>query len=156
MTDPIAAARLEAVRHSVDVALPVDEAFALFTGGLARWWPLGSHSCSQDKGATVRFGSAVGDHVVERGGDGREHVWGTITRWQPPHGFAMTWHPGQDPAQATALEVLFEPRGDGCRVRICHGGWEARGENAADLRGSYDRGWVLVLGCLVAGTRTGG
>lgn len=156
MTDSIAAARLQAVRHAVDVALPADEAFALFTSGLTRWWPLASHSCSQSPGATVRFGAEVGARVVERGGDGREHVWGTITEWQPPHGFAMSWHPGQDPAQATALEVRFEPVGTGCRVSICHGGWEARGDGAAEMRDNYDRGWVHVLGCFAGGARDRG
>jgi uncharacterized protein YndB with AHSA1/START domain len=143
-----AAALLEPVRHAVDVALPVEDAFALFTSGLARWWPLGSHSCSQDKGATVRFGTGVGAAVVEVAPDGGTHAWGTLTRWEPPHAFAMSWHPGQDAAQATRLEVRFEPRGAGCRVSICHGGWESRGANAAEVRGNYERGWVIVLGGL--------
>jgi len=139
---------LEPVCHAVDVALPVEDAFALFTGGLARWWPLGSHSCSQDAGATVRFGTGVGAAVVEVAPDGATHPWGTLTRWEPPHAFAMRWHPGQDAALATLLEVRFEPQGGGCRVSICHGGWEARGANAAEVRGNYERGWVVVLGGL--------
>ncbi|MBN8510925.1 MAG: SRPBCC domain-containing protein [Burkholderiales bacterium] len=146
----------EPVRHAVDVALPLERAFELFTRDVARWWPLASHSCSQEKGATVRFGAGIGAQVVERGADGRDHVWGTITQWQPPHGFEMTWHPGQDAAQATALEVRFEPRGEGCRVSVRHGGWEARGANAAELRDNYDRGWVYVLGCYSGSTRSGG
>jgi hypothetical protein len=144
-------ALLEPVCHAVDVALPVDDAFALFTSGLARWWPLGSHSCSRDRGAAVRFGAGVGAQVVEVAPDGRTHPWGSVTRWEPPHGFTMSWHPGQDAAQATRLEVRFEPTASGCRVDIRHDGWAARGAKAAEVRGHYERGWVHVLGCFADG-----
>lgn len=39
--------------------LPVQEAFALFTQEIGRWWPLGSHSCSLNREARLRLDGRV-------------------------------------------------------------------------------------------------
>jgi hypothetical protein len=98
---------------------------------MRRWWPFVGHSCSDAAGAEVVFEPRVGGAVTEHAPDGRTYPWGTLTAWDPPHGFAMHWHPGPPADQATQLEVRFAPLTSGCRVRVIHGGWEARGASAA-------------------------
>lgn len=140
------AAELEPVRHRLSVPLPPADAFALFTQSIARWWPFKGHSCSGEQATDVEFEPKVGGAVTEIARDGSRHTWGTIEWWSPPHGFAMTWHPAQDPERATVLSVRFIARGDGCELQLEHGRWGARGEQAAEVRDGYRQGWATVLG----------
>jgi len=135
-----------AVRHRIEVPMEPAQAFDLFTAGMARWWPMISHSCSAERDARITFEPKVGGHVIETAPDGREHVWGTLTAWQPPRHFSMTWHPGRDAAQATQLDVRFDAVEGGCAIELVHDGWSQRND-AAEARGRYARGWPLVLAC---------
>lgn len=136
---------LAPVEHRVWVPIAQDLAFALFTQGLARWWPMASHSCSGDRAAGVTLEPWVGGRVTERTPAGADHLWGTLTTWDPPHRLAMHWHPGQPADQATRLTVRFVARDGGCEVHVRHDGWTARGPDAARVRDGYDRGWPAVL-----------
>jgi hypothetical protein len=138
------------VDRAVDVPLAPTEAFELFTREMRRWWPFVGHSCSDSAQAQVVFEPWVGGAVTEHGPDGSTYPWGTLTAWDPPRGFAMLWHPGLPTDQATQLEVRFTPSASGCRVRVIHGGWEARGADAPDKRDQYDHGWPVVLARLAA------
>ena len=134
------------VDKCVQVMLDPHQAFDLFTRDIARWWPLATHSCSGDSHATVSLDMQVGGTVIETTREGSRHPWGQLLEWNPPQGFAMTWHPGQPAGQATRVEVSFValPSG-GTEVRVRHSGWEARGDRAVAARDSYDNGWPRVL-----------
>ena len=140
MTDELA------VRKSVVVRCSPEHAFATFTEGIGAWWPFDGHSLYDDKAETVIFEPRVGGRVYERSSEGEEGVWGTLTAWDPPYGFAMTWHPGRGPETAQALELRFSPEGEGTRVDLVHTGWERLGDRMAEIGGHYDEGWNLVLG----------
>ena len=133
------------VHHRLVVALAPAEAFALFTQGIARWWPFKGHSCSGEAAVDVAFEARVGGQVTELARDGARHAWGRLTAWDPPRHFAMTWHPGQIADRATVLAVRFTAVDGGCEVALTHGGWAARGDDAAEARDSYDQGWGTVL-----------
>lgn len=150
--------RLAPVRHQVSVRLAPRDAFALFTGQMARWWPFRGHSCFGDEAADVTFEPRVGGAVTELARDGRRMPWGTLTEWAPPHGFAMHWFPGLDATEATVLRVSFVAAAGGTDVRIEHGGWAARGDAAAAKREQYDGGWPATLEAYAkaAATRQGG
>jgi uncharacterized protein YndB with AHSA1/START domain len=136
----------EPVIKSLVVALDPPSAFELFTTGLARWWPLATHSCAGAAARDVTIEPRVGGRVVEHADDGSTAPWGTVLAWEPPHRFAMTWHPQADPVQATRLEVRFSAAHErGCRVELVHDGWQVRGDAAAAVRERYDGGWVEVL-----------
>jgi hypothetical protein len=138
MTDP------PPVEHRLVVPLAPPAAFALFTRGMSRWWPFKGHSCAE--GAyDVEFEPRVGGAVIEIGADGSRHPWGTLTLWQPPTAFAMTWHPAQPQAHATRLRVCFTEVPQGCEIHLVHDGWAARGAQALESRSRYDGGWVGVL-----------
>lgn len=137
---------LDPVVKRIEVALGVAEAFDLFTRQMKRWWPLATHACGEGGGEDVQFEERVGGRVLEAGRDGKTHVWGTLTAWDPPHHFAMTWHPTRPVEQATQLSVRFEAlAGGGCALQLVHGGWEAAGEQAQALHDGYEGGWVGVL-----------
>ncbi|MBM4203159.1 MAG: hypothetical protein FJ194_03285 [Gammaproteobacteria bacterium] len=58
----------------------------------------------------------------------------------------MTWHPGQDAASATLLQVAFDViDASHTRLTLTHDGWEARGEQGPQIRNNYEGGWVEVL-----------
>lgn len=84
--------------------MSAERAFAALTAEIGAWWPLARHMCSGEPTAGLRF---TNGELVETPGDGSRQVWGEVLRWEPPHGLAMTWHPGGDAAGA-AGEV--EPR----------------------------------------------
>jgi hypothetical protein len=147
--------RLPAVERAVAVALTPAQAFELFTVHMARWWPFAGHSCSQQEGGTVDFEPRVGGAVTEVGQDGRRHAWGILDAWDPPNGFAMSWHPGLPEAEATRLEVSFVAEAAGTLVRVRHDGWEARGEQAGDKRDQYENGWGHVLSLYAAAALAG-
>jgi uncharacterized protein YndB with AHSA1/START domain len=133
------------VRKSVTVNCSPEEAFALFTDGLATWWPFESHSTSDEKPETVVFEPREGGRVYDRLAGGEENDWATVTAWEPPHRLAVDWHVSAG-SPATDLEVRFSPEGDGTRVDLTHGGWERYGERANESFGSYNSGWDTVLG----------
>jgi hypothetical protein len=125
--------------------LPPAAAFELFTAGMSRWWPFRGHSCTDDPHATLHIEPRLGGEVIERSSDGARHLWGTVTQWDPPHAFAMRWHPAQPLEHATELRCQFVAQAQGCELQLWHGGWSARGDNAAEVRDNYDHGWPVVL-----------
>jgi uncharacterized protein YndB with AHSA1/START domain len=134
------------LRKTIEVAAAPDRAFRLFTEGMAGWWPVRTHSVGEDRAETVIFEPGVGGRIYERTLDGDEHVWGTVTAWEPPGRVVFTWHPGRGPDTEQDVEVRFEPSGTGTRVELVHTGWERLGDRAAAVRENYDGGWDIVLG----------
>jgi uncharacterized protein YndB with AHSA1/START domain len=133
------------VRKSVTVNCSPEEAFELFTDGLASWWPFETHSTSDERPEAVVFEPHEGGRVYDRLASGEENDWATVTAWEPPSRLAVEWHvtPGNP---STALEVRFTPEGTATRVELTHGGWERYGEKAAESFDSYNGGWDTVLG----------
>ena len=63
----------------------------------------------------------------------------------------MSWHPGNEPALATQVDIRFSPDAEGgTLVDLVHTGWEARGADAETMMAGYDEGWRFVLGRFVA------
>jgi len=134
------------LRKTIEVAAAPDRAFRLFTEGMAGWGPMRTHSVGEDRAETVVFEPGVGGRIYERTLDGDQHVWGTVTAWEPPGRVVFTWHPGRGPDTEQDVEVRFEASGAGTRVELVHTGWERLGDRAAAVRENYDGGWDLVVG----------
>jgi uncharacterized protein YndB with AHSA1/START domain len=133
------------LRKSVRVARPPEQAFRLYTDGISTWWPLATHSVAEGDADTVVFESGPGGRIYERAKDGTEHLWGTVTVWEPPERFVHTWHPGRPEATRQLVEMRFLPDGHGTRVEVVHTGWEELGDEAPRTYASYDTGWDYVL-----------
>ncbi len=135
------------LRKTITVARPVEDAFRLYTEGIATWWPLETHSVGRRDAETCVLEPRHGGRLYERTSAGAEHHWGTVLVWDPPHRLVHTWHPGGDEASAQEVEIRFAPDGAGTRVELVHTGWEKLGDRAASVFQSYDSGWDFVLGC---------
>jgi hypothetical protein len=136
---------LEPLRVSVRVQRAPADAFELFTGGLARWWPLATHSIGQAHAQSCVIEPRAGGAVYETDDDGTRHPWGRVRVWEPPRRLVLFWHPGRPEEQRQEVEVRFEPDGAGTRVELEHRDWQKLGADAARGRESYGRGWARVL-----------
>lgn len=131
-----------AIRKTVLVDAPPDRAFALFTAGIASWWPTDTHSYGGDTVTDVVFEAAVDGRVYEVTPAG-EQDWARVAEWEPPARFRLEWLIGE--AHGSAVTVTFAPEGPGTRVELVHDGF-----SASDPRERYDGGWDVVLAPFVA------
>jgi uncharacterized protein YndB with AHSA1/START domain len=134
------------MRKSVTVKCTPEHAFQVFTAEMETWWPLATHSVTEKEAKSLRVEEGEGGRIVEVGPESEEHVWGTITTWDPPARLVFTWHPGRGAETAQEVDVRFLPDGDSTRVELAHRGWEALGDDAPKMFESYDKGWDFVLG----------
>jgi uncharacterized protein YndB with AHSA1/START domain len=140
-------AQIEAIRKSVTVNVPVEQAFETFTNGITSWWPLASHSYGGEKAKAAVFEGREGGRVYERQEDGTEADWAEVVTWEPPNRFLLDWK-----ICPSEVEVRFTDVGEGVtRVDLEHRGWERAGEGAEAMRENYAGGWDKVLGQYVAG-----
>ena len=130
------------VRRAVRVERPIEDAFRVFTDGIATWWPLDTHSKAGDHAETAVLEGRNGGRLYEKVDDGTEHDWGAVTHWEPPHRVAFSWRITGVP---THVDVTFTPDGDGTRVELVHRGFERLADPEA-THSSYSRGWQYVLG----------
>jgi uncharacterized protein YndB with AHSA1/START domain len=138
--------RIAPIRKSITVSLRPEAAFRRFTEGIAGWWPLATHSVSETADASCAIEGRIGGRIFETGPDGAEHLWGTVTGWEPPRRLAFTWHPGRADDTGQEVEVTFRPAGMATQVDLVHTGWERLGGKGARMRAGYDAGWDVVLG----------
>ena len=136
---------MEPVRKSVTVARSVDEAFKLFTEGMASWWPVEKYSIGEERVKDVRFEPKAGGRVVEIWDDGTEHFWAEILEYEAPTRFVLAWKPNPERPAPTEIEVRFVAEGSETRVELEHRGWERLGDAASERRASYDGGWMTTL-----------
>ena len=137
------------VRKSVVVSCSPEQAFSLFTEGVASWWPLSTYSVGDEKTRSVVFEGRVGGRIYEIWDDGQERDWGTVITWEPPHRVVYSWQPNPARPASTEIEVWVTPDGDGARLELEHRGWERLGGDAAESFGNYDGGWDVVLAAYV-------
>ena len=141
------ATALSPIIKTIEVDRPLDEAVKLFTAQMGQWWPLASHSVGGDDARWCGIEGWVGGRVYERSNTGEEHLWGTVTDWQPSRGVTFTWHPGQPADPATEVELRFSAVSETrSRVVLIHRNWQRLGDRAETVRGRYADGWDLVLG----------
>jgi uncharacterized protein YndB with AHSA1/START domain len=125
------------------VGCPAPEAFALWSEGIASWWPTG-HSVSADPELVVHFEPRPGGRIFERTPGGEEHDWGEVVTWEPPRRLVYLWHLRFDRADATEVEVSFAPHDEGAEVTIVHRGWERLGAAGPERRERNRHGWAGV------------
>jgi uncharacterized protein YndB with AHSA1/START domain len=140
----VSTTQLETIRKEVLVDFTPVEAFGLFTDGIAKWWPVRTHSYGGDTVTDVVLEGREGGRLYEVTATG-EQDWGEVRVWEPPHRLVVEWTI-TDPA--TEVEVTFTPEGGGARVVLEH-----RGFGDGGRRDGYDSGWDIVLAPFVAAAR---
>ena len=139
---------IEPIVKQVQVGVPPEVAYSVFTEEIAAWWPLATHSVGGERATSVKVDARVGGLVEEVGIDGPLRIWGTVTDWSPPSLFGFTFHPGVSAEQAGHVSVRFSASDGGTTVELTHGGWE-NSTGGQSRRESYNSGWDVVLGAYV-------
>jgi uncharacterized protein YndB with AHSA1/START domain len=140
------------VRSSIVVDVPVDRAFAVFTGDIGSWWPPEHHLLEGELAAMV-FEPRVGGHVYDRGVDGNECRWARVLAFDPPHRLVISWDISlqwqleRDPDRTSEVEVRFQSEGPvRTRVDLEHRNIDRHGEGWEQMHGAvgspdgWDRG----------------
>ena len=144
---------IEPIRLAFDVACPVEDAFAIWTGGIAGWWPR-DHTVSAEDDLAVVLEGRPGGRIFERRSSGVEHDWGAVTIWEPPSRLAYTWHLNRDRSDATEVEIRFVSRGErATHIEIEHTGWERLGATGQHWRDRNSGGWATLLPHFIAAVR---
>lgn len=140
------------ITGTVTLAVPVERAFAVFTGSVDAWWPHQFHIGQADV-AEVVLEPRVGGRWFERGVDGSECDWGRVLVWEPPHRLLFTWQINgswqfdPDLAKASEIEARFTAAGpQESVVRVEHRYFE-RLDGGQAINGAIDGGggWKLLL-----------
>lgn len=137
---------IEPVRMELVVPLAQEAAFDLFTSRISTWWPLSTHKVSKGSGSRCSFEPRAGGRIYESDDSGAEFDWGMVRAYERPTRLVFSWHPERDPSTAQEVEIRFTPVADGTRLDLEHRGWEALGDQAAQMRDAYEHGWGFVLG----------
>lgn len=142
------------VHKELVVERSVEDAFRLFTEGIAEWWPLDrSYSVFEDQSDHPVMECHEGGRIYEVSKTGEEAEWGSVLEWDPPHLLRVRWHPGAAVADATEFVVRFTAVGHAVtKVDLVHTGWEQFGDGAGERYDGYNRGWDIVLGEYTAAT----
>ena len=138
-----------AIRKTIDVAVPVDRAFAVFAGRIGDWWHK-EHSIARDTTQVdVVIEPRAGGRWYEKGADGSEHPWGRVIAYEPPHRLVLAWQLTRefvyDPDFETTVEVRFEETATGTRVHFEHRDLERMGADAVETFEGMDGGWGMLL-----------
>ncbi|GAB2792566.1 SRPBCC family protein [Amycolatopsis magusensis] len=141
------------VRRGIEVAVPVERAFAVFTERFDQIKPRQHNLLAVPIAETV-FETRVGGSVYDRGEDGSVCRWARVLAFEPPHRFVISWDINprwqleSDPDRCSEVEVRFTAEGpDRTRVELEHRHLDRHGadwENGRDGVAS-EGGWPLYL-----------
>jgi uncharacterized protein YndB with AHSA1/START domain len=140
------------ITGTATIAVPIDQAFHVFTGSINSWWPHQYHIGQADVAEIVLEPHEDG-RWYERGVDGTECDWGRVLHWEPPHRLVFTWQINgswqfdPDPDHASEINVRFTANGpEETTVEVEHSSFErlVGGGTINDaIRGGG--GWVALL-----------
>jgi Activator of Hsp90 ATPase homolog 1-like protein len=148
----VTALRRLPVRQATLVRARIEHTFGRFVGTIGAWWPVQPFSAGKDRVRDVTIEQRPGGRVYETWDDGTEINWGTVTTWEPPARFVMTWAGTPAP---TEVEFTFAELGPALtRVVVEHRGWEALTDEQLSqdcalpggyAGGAYLAGWAQIL-----------
>ena len=151
------------VEVSIDVEVPIEEAFDVFTRDIASRWPT-EHHILQTELAEMVFEPRVGGQIIDRGVDGSECRWARVLAYDPPDrvmfswDISLEWQVQTDASRTSDVEVRFTSlAADRTRVDLVHRHIERHGdgwEQMHDAVGSPD-GWTVGLGRFARRVATG-
>jgi uncharacterized protein YndB with AHSA1/START domain len=151
------------IRKTITVQATQQRAFAVFTEGLATWWPLDSYHIGEQQPTTAVIEPWVGGRWYERAVDGTESDWGRVLAWEPPARLVLSWQISADwqadPTVDTDVEVRFIAEGaTTTRVDLEHRGLGSYGDAAAQMHGIFDSdsGWTGLLSHFAGALATSG
>jgi uncharacterized protein YndB with AHSA1/START domain len=139
------------VRTAIDVEVPIERAFAIFTEEIGTWWNP-SHHILEAELAEMVFEPYVGGNIVDRGVDGSECRWSRVLAYEPPTRIVFSWDINvqwqveTDPEKTSEIEVLFSAEGPHrTHVELEHRNIDRHGEGWERMRDAVGspNGWNL-------------
>ncbi|HJZ86708.1 MAG TPA: SRPBCC domain-containing protein [Polyangia bacterium] len=120
----------DCARVTVQVAVPPEVAFDVFTREIDLWWRRGpKFRIAGKRPGVLTFESGVGGRLfesVELPSGPRAFEVGRITAWEPPARLEFEWRGVNfKPGEKTVVEVRFAKAGAGTLVTVEHRGWSA-------------------------------
>jgi uncharacterized protein YndB with AHSA1/START domain len=136
------------IHRTIEVAVPPERAFALFSGRMHDWWPIG-HSISDDPRVSIEMEPRVGGWWGQIGESGTRVQWGKVLSWDPPGRLLLAWQINAewqfDPDLTTELELTFTAIGTNTLVTLEHRNLERFGESAEKMAEQLRNGWPGVV-----------
>jgi uncharacterized protein YndB with AHSA1/START domain len=141
------------VRREIDIAVPIERAFAVFTEQFDRIKPREHNMLAVPIAETV-FETRVGGSVYDRGEDGSVCRWARVLAFEPPHRFVISWditpqwQVETNPDRCSEVEVHFVAQGpDRTRVELEHRHLNRHGDGWENERAGVaaEDGWALYL-----------
>ncbi len=135
----------------VYVAVPIDEAFRVFTAEIDQWWRHGrKFRIAGKRPGRIVFEPRLGGRMFETlrltGGE-RTFEVGTVVLWEPPRRMALEWRlVNFAPHEKTLVEVTFVELGEGTLVRVEHSGWSALGDEHPARHGLKGAAFCRTIG----------
>jgi uncharacterized protein YndB with AHSA1/START domain len=141
------------IRTSVDVEVPIDRAFRVFTEDFDQIKPRDHNMLEVDIAESV-FEPHVGGRVYDRGVDGSERQWARVLAYEPPDRIVFSWDIDpqwqieSDLEKTSEVEVRFIADGpEKTRVELEHRHLDRHGDGWEGIRAGVegDQGWPLYL-----------
>lgn len=149
----------DSARASVFVRVPCDEAFAIFTEEIDRWWRTGPRYriAGRRRGQLFlepRLGGRMFE-TFELSSGSRTIEVGKVTRFEPPSTLELEWR-GVNfaPHEKTFVSVTFEAAGEGTMVSVCHRGWSALPDDHPARHGNVGADFSRMIGMWWGGLLT--
>lgn len=134
---------------SVEVGVPPDRAFHLFTAEIGSWWDADKHILRAPLAEMV-FEPFVGGNIIDRGTDGSECRWARVLVYEPPHRVCFSWDINTrweietDHERTSEVEIAFtELSPERTRVVLTHRHLDRHGEGWEGMRDAVAGGWNL-------------
>jgi hypothetical protein len=146
------AIKISPVHKAIVVQASPEEAFAVFTARIDRWWPK-SHGIGAAPIRETIIEPFVGGRWYTKCEDGTDVVVGHVRVWQPGQRFVVGWEinaqwkPDSRVEFASEVEVRFLAEGSGrTRVELDHRDFERMGAGDGEtMRNGVDGGWPAIL-----------
>jgi len=142
---------IDEVKFAIDVAVPLDHAFRVFTEQFDSIKPREHNLLGVDIAETV-LEAKPGGAVYDRGVDGSVCVWGRVLEVEPPHRLVFAWliNPQwqieEHEDKASEVEVRFSAiNGASTHVELRHHGLARHGVGWEGVASGVEEGWPLYL-----------
>ena len=98
---------------------------------------------------TISVDARKGGRIVEIGGDGVEHLWGTIKTYDPYEYLNLDFHvphPSEQQPGFSTVEVRFTALDKNrTRVELTQSNWEGLGAMAEMSQKGYQQAWTMIF-----------
>ena len=138
---------LDPIIKTIEVPCNQRMAFEVFVD-FKSWWPLDKRSMSAKGGEaakSISVDAVIGGKIHEHSESGKQHLWGTITTYDPYSIFSMNFHMGLPPCDSKVEITFKELANDKTEVTLTQSNWEAFGDMAEMMRGGYGSSWGLLF-----------